>query len=106
LAIALETTIQYSPLWVFKAYEAFCPSVAALESIDQAMNCRSILFSATFVWMTRTQFVSSAMNPIVIKGNLLYDSVTKERFYIKGVTYDPIPNCIDGGTDVLAGTVS
>jgi len=43
-----------------------------------------------------------SLNPIVIKGNLLYDSVTQERFYIKGVTYDPIPTCINGASDVLA----
>jgi len=52
---------------------------------------------------------TSSLNPIVIKGNLLYDSITKERFYIKGVAYDPIPNCLyDAGTshavdiDILA----
>lgn len=28
-----------------------------------------------------------ALNPIVIGGNMMFDSVTKERFYLKGITY-------------------
>jgi hypothetical protein len=47
-----------------------------------------------------------AMNPIVMRGNLFYDSVTKERFFIKGVTYDPTPLCEQWDTDVLADDYS
>lgn len=31
-----------------------------------------------------------ALNPILIKGNVFYDSVTKERFYLKAVDYQPL----------------
>lgn len=31
----------------------------------------------------------NALNPIVIRGNAFFDSVTGERFYIKGVDYQP-----------------
>lgn len=30
-----------------------------------------------------------SLNPLVIRGNKIYDSVTKVRFFIKGVTYQP-----------------
>ncbi|KAG0089885.1 1,3-beta-glucanosyltransferase gas1 [Podila epicladia] len=33
--------------------------------------------------------VSEALNPIVIKGTKFFDSVTKDQFYIKGVSYQP-----------------
>jgi len=42
------------------------------------------------------------MNPIVVRGNLLYDSVTKKRFFVKGITYNPDPICTDQFEDVLA----
>lgn len=31
--------------------------------------------------------VNATLNPIVIKGNAFFDSVTNERFYIRGVDY-------------------
>lgn len=31
--------------------------------------------------------VTASLNPIVIKGNAFFDSVTNERFYIRGVDY-------------------
>jgi hypothetical protein len=43
-----------------------------------------------------------ALNPIVRRGNLLYDSVTQERFFIKGVTYDAIPDCLGYDNDPYA----
>jgi len=30
---------------------------------------------------------SYALNPIIIGGNMMFDSVTRERFYMKGITY-------------------
>lgn len=33
--------------------------------------------------------VAATLNPIVVKGNAFYDSVTNKRFYIKGVDYLP-----------------
>lgn len=32
-------------------------------------------------------YVSAGLNPIVIKGNAFFDSVTNKRFYIRGVDY-------------------
>ena len=34
----------------------------------------------------------SALNPIIVQGNAFFDSVTKERFYIRGVDYQ-VPLC-------------
>lgn len=31
--------------------------------------------------------VNATLNPIVIKGNAFFDSVTNDRFYIRGVDY-------------------
>ena len=31
--------------------------------------------------------VHASLNPIVVKGNAFFDSVTNERFYIRGVDY-------------------
>jgi len=31
--------------------------------------------------------VNAGLNPIVIKGNAFFDSVTNDRFYIRGVDY-------------------
>ena len=47
------------------------------------------------------EIAGAVTNPIVIRGNLLYDSVTNERFYVKGVAYDAEPQCVDWFTDVL-----
>ena len=33
--------------------------------------------------------VVQALNPILIKDNIFYDSVTNQRFFIKGVDYQP-----------------
>jgi len=33
--------------------------------------------------------VNATLNPIVIKGNAFFDSVTNDRFYIRGVDYQP-----------------
>jgi len=46
---------------------------------------------------------AQAMNPIVIKGNQMFDSVTKKRFFMRGITYDPIPFAWAGGGDCTAG---
>jgi len=32
-----------------------------------------------------------ALNPIVVKGNAFFDSVTGQRFYIRGVDYQVLP---------------
>jgi len=50
--------------------------------------------------------VGGTPNPIVIKGNLMYDAVTKERFYIKGVTYAPNPVCVQYYDDAIADDYS
>ena len=42
----------------------------------------------------------------MVEYKLLYDSVTKKRFFIKGVTYDPTPLCEQWDTDVLADDYS
>jgi len=44
------------------------------------------------------------LNPIVARGNMLYDSVTKERFFVRGITYDPTPYAWPGGGGCAAGT--
>lgn len=31
--------------------------------------------------------VGASLNPIVVKGNAFFDSVTNDRFYIRGVDY-------------------
>ena len=31
--------------------------------------------------------VNATLNPIVVKGNAFFDSVTNDRFYIRGVDY-------------------
>jgi hypothetical protein len=46
---------------------------------------------------------AAAMNPIVTKGNQMFDSVTKKRFFMRGITYDPIPFAWGGGGDCTAG---
>ena len=35
--------------------------------------------------------VSASLNPIIIKGNAFFDSVTNERFYVRGVDYQVPP---------------
>jgi hypothetical protein len=44
----------------------------------------------------------ASLPPIVLKGNQLYNSVTKERFYVKGVAYAPnlYANKTAGGTAI------
>lgn len=41
------------------------------------------------LWYVLLAHFGLALNPIVIKGNYMYDSVTKARFLIKGVDYAP-----------------
>lgn len=39
--------------------------------------------------------VIATLNPIIVKGNAFFDSVTNERFYIRGVDYQVCPiTCI------------
>jgi hypothetical protein len=35
--------------------------------------------------------VNASLNPIVVKGNAFFDSVTGKRFYIRGVDYQVSP---------------
>jgi hypothetical protein len=35
--------------------------------------------------------VMATLNPIVVKGNAFFDSVTNQRFYIRGVDYQVSP---------------
>ena len=41
------------------------------------------------------------LNPLVIRGNMIYDSVTQERVFLRGVTYNPVPQLsgAPAGTD-------
>jgi hypothetical protein len=50
--------------------------------------------------------VQAATNPIVVKGNLFYDSITKKRFYIRGVTYAPNPVCTNYWDDAVSDDYS
>lgn len=47
-------------------------------------SCFSFVVLGLFVF---TSFVNAGLNPIIIKGNAFFDSVTNERFYIRGVDY-------------------
>ncbi|CAG8511088.1 1093_t:CDS:2 [Ambispora leptoticha] len=47
-----------------------------------------ILFIASIIQVD-DRLVESATNPIIIKGAKLFDSVTKDQFFIKGVAYQP-----------------
>jgi len=40
----------------------------------------------------------AGLNPLVVKGNAFFDSVTGQRFYIRGVDYQVSchPQCLDG----------
>ncbi|KAG5439784.1 hypothetical protein PCANB_000066 [Pneumocystis canis] len=44
-------------------------------------------FILEFLWIIN--ITVKALNPIVIRGNAFFDSVTNERFYIRGVDYQP-----------------
>jgi len=48
-----------------------------------------LVASSSFVW---------ALNPLVVSGNALFDSVTNDRFYIRGVDYQ-VP--LQGGNVLL-----
>ena len=63
------------------------------------------LFLAALIIGT-IQNVQASTNPIVVKGNLLYDSITKKRFYIRGVTYAPNPICTNYYDDAVADDYS
>lgn len=47
-----------------------------------------------------------SINPIITRGNMLFDSVTKERFYVKGIDYAPdvYGNIAEGGTTDRSST--
>jgi len=45
----------------------------------------------------------AAINPIIIKGNQMFDSITKRRFFMRGIAYDPMPFAWPGGGDCTAG---
>ena len=47
---------------------------------------RSFTCFASVVGMLAT-VVNASLNPIVVKGNAFFDSVTGKRFYIRGVDY-------------------
>lgn len=57
--------------------------------------------SLRLLWLCLLSF-SMGLDPIVLKGNQLYNSRTKERFYLKGVAYSPdlYANVTCGGTAV------
>lgn len=40
--------------------------------------------------LTLASKIVSALNPVLIKGNVFYDVVTKERVFLKGVDYQPL----------------
>jgi Glucanosyltransferase len=46
-----------------------------------------------------SSIVGAFLNPLVVKGNAFFDSVTNDRFYIRGVDYQ-VPTCIHLFTDV------
>jgi hypothetical protein len=75
----------------------------SLYTLRQVKSISSRFFIVAIIAVTLEWPIVASLNPVVVKGNLLYDSVTKERFYIKGVTYDPIPSCGLGiDVDVIA----
>ncbi|KAK9493242.1 Glucanosyltransferase-domain-containing protein [Lipomyces doorenjongii] len=49
------------------------------------MKFESVVLSA----LAAASVALAAVNPIVVKGNAFFDSVTGDRFYIKGVDYQP-----------------
>ncbi|EMR11603.1 hypothetical protein PNEG_00045 [Pneumocystis murina B123] len=42
-----------------------------------------------FLLLNKVKIAVNALNPIIIRGNAFFDSITNERFYIKGVDYQP-----------------
>ncbi|KAK9246664.1 Glucanosyltransferase-domain-containing protein [Lipomyces tetrasporus] len=56
--------------------------------------------SAVMAALVAASVVFADLNPIVVKGNAFFDSVTGERFYIKGVDYQP-PDANGETTDPL-----
>ena len=48
------------------------------------VNLVALLFTCSIV--------HASLNPIIVKGNAFFDSVTNERFYIRGVDYQVAPS--------------
>lgn len=46
---------------------------------------------------------SLAINPIVTKGNFLYDAVTQKRFFARGIDYNPQPASYSGDSQACTG---
>ncbi|KTW29386.1 hypothetical protein T552_01340 [Pneumocystis carinii B80] len=42
-----------------------------------------------FLLLDKARIAVNALNPLIIKGNAFFDSVTDKRFYVKGVDYQP-----------------
>ncbi|KAI8337557.1 Glucanosyltransferase-domain-containing protein [Chlamydoabsidia padenii] len=51
---------------------------------------RHYIYILSILWINASTI--TALNPIVIKGQKFFDSVTKEQFFIKGVAYQPRGN--------------
>ena len=45
------------------------------------------LINLVSVGLVVSSSLVSALNPIIVQGNAFFDSVTNERFYIRGVDY-------------------
>jgi len=63
----------------------------------------SVGLLCALLWIQAFLPGAQCLNPIVVKGNLLYDSVTKQRFFARGITYDPTPYAWPGDSGCDAG---
>ena len=59
-------------------------------------------FSSILSFIAAASAVSAALNPIVVKGNAFFDNTTNERFYIRGLDYQPGGSSATVNADPLA----
>ncbi|KTW26263.1 uncharacterized protein T551_03562 [Pneumocystis jirovecii RU7] len=79
-----------------------CEISSVFKDFSTKTNKFKMFFSAflhVFLWIAVYRQVK-ALNPIVIVGNAFFDSITGERFYVKGVDYQP------GGSSSLVDPLS
>jgi len=67
---------------------SFPPAAKVIYHPWQAvLGMRSFSAGAVIGLLSLASIVQAKLNPIVVKGNAFFDSVTNERFYIRGVDY-------------------
>lgn len=43
-----------------------------------------------YLFASLASHIVSALNPVLVRGNVFYDSVTNERVFLKGIDYQPL----------------